>query len=225
MKTLKQQAVILRKTFGITISIARPPKQTEDTDGIFLIPKWNKIGKTYEEALEKVFSALKNNRPTFKNWREGQLGSEYLRELPGKDVPEIISVQLGKKWKGKSVNTVRKEKAPNEILLGAYEVVMILFLTPDLLNGPTYAGIDCAGDEASPVADGDFSVAPLFDWLDGGLRFRFSWASNAGDDFGTASGFLSQPLENRPLESFGSLTLEAHIEAVKDAGYQVSKII
>lgn len=218
MKTLKQQAAILRETFGITISIARPPKQTEDTDGILLIPKWNKIGKTYEEALEKVFSALKNNRPTFKNWREGQLGSEYLRELPGKDVPEIISVQLGKKWKDKSVNTVRREKAPNEILLGAYEVAVILFLTPDLLNGPTYEGIDCSGDEAIPDADGDFSSAPYFDWSDGKLGFDFDWASSANGNFGAASGILSDsvyPSNDSDLET-RVLALEEKFKAIKN---------
>lgn len=222
MKTLKQQADILRKSFGITISVAKPPKLIAAADGLFVIPKWSKLAPTYGEALQKVFDAIKKERP-FYNWREGQLGPENLRELPHKNVPEIISVQLGKKWKGKSVDTVRKEKASGEILLGAYEVAIILLTNPDILKSSDDLFLDCAGDEASPGADGDFSRAPSFFWGDGELGFGFFWTDDAYDSFGTVSGFLSQPLENRPLESFAPLTLEAAIERVKEEGYVIYK--
>jgi indole-3-glycerol phosphate synthase len=38
----------------------------------FQIPKWTKIAKTYNEAVEKALSVLAKER-NFYNWREGKL--------------------------------------------------------------------------------------------------------------------------------------------------------
>lgn len=188
--SLKKQAEILHKAFGITISVDSSQSLIKDTDGVFVIPKWNKIGKTYEESLIKVFAEIKKTRP-FYNWREGKLGSEHLRELPDKNVPEILSVQLGKKWKGTSVENVRKNKADNEILLGAYKVAIIILTHPDVVKSYDDLFIDCAGDEYSYNADGEFSSVPYFYWHDGKLYFGAYYVDCVNAFFGAASGFLS----------------------------------
>jgi len=186
--SLKDQAKILRKHFGITVSIARPPKLDERAEHQFLIPSWKKIGKTYNEAVEKVLNKIKETRP-FYNWREGEISSEYLRVSSKKGViPEIINAQFGESHKGESVDTVRKT---SELLLGAYEVGIMLLTHPDRLAKYEDLWIDCPGDEYFYEADGDFSFAPSFRWDDGKLGFVTYWAGDANDRFGAVSAFGS----------------------------------
>lgn len=222
--SLKEQAKIINKHFGITIDIKHPPELQNEAEHLFVIPSWSKIASTYGEAVQKVFDAIKSTRP-FYNLREGKLGPEYLRERPHKGIiPEIVSAQFGEKHTGESVDTVRKNKPTHEILFGAYEVAIMLLTHPDRITSYESLYIDCAGDECSPGADGGFSYAPCFGWFDGLLEFGFVWSGDAHGSFGALSGFVSQPLETRPLESFDA-SLDRAIEIVRAAGIRMYKEI
>lgn len=101
----------------------------------------------------------------------------------------VVPVQTGDRFRGESVRGVRKKMSGNEYGLGALEVVSLLLTHPEraqfLLN------IDCPGDEY-PVADGDFSGAPIFRFDTGRVRFDAYWCDVAFGRFGSASAFLPQ---------------------------------
>lgn len=176
---------------------------------------WSKIAPTYAQAVQKRLDELKASRP-FYNWREGQIDDNHLREtkekLKGmKTVTKkgivTIEVQLGHKWKGKSVEYVRKYYTEGEIGLGAYEMATILLINPAILKSNNDLFIDCPGDEWS-YNDGDFSECPYFSFGDGEAEFRSYGVSSASGYFGSASGFVPQVnLEPGNLEPFDSLPL------------------
>jgi len=60
-----------------------------------------------------------------------------------------------------------------------------------------------------PDADGQFNNAPIFNFNDGEVKFNTNWASNANDNYGSASGFLpkSLPNETMPPIFFGGIAL------------------
>lgn len=219
MKTLKQQNKTLKKHFGLEVQITEPQKHSEYPDTV-LIPKWSKIASTYNEALDKVLEAIEKEMP-FYNWRKGQTSGKYLKPLE-RDVPELLCVQMGTKHLGKSVKTVREHKAENEVLLGAYEVGMIILLN-DIRTNDIW--IDCVGDEYA-YGDDDFSRAPCFFFYDGKVWFDTRDVSDALGNYGSASGFFPQNLDTRTLGTFDEpLKLESALKIVVDAGYIVYKKI
>jgi hypothetical protein len=192
--SLKAQAKVIKKHFGITMKL--PKKSTQIISPVehqFLIPQWRKIASTYNEALQKVLDAIKSTRP-FYNWVDGKIGPECLRESATKGtIPEIISAQFGELHKGQSVEKVRKDRKENEILLGAYEIGIMLLTHPDRLTKWEDLWIDCAGDEYNwPVSDVRFDRAPVFRFSDGRVRFGARHVGSAGDGCGAASGFFPQ---------------------------------
>lgn len=211
MKTLKQQREILQKNLGISMNLPEvidlPPTGTEYA----LIPHWNKIGTNYNDAVQKVFAALAKAR-NFYNYRDGQMGSDHLRQTTRKasiTLPEILPVQLGEKNKGKSVKEVREHYATNEVGLGAYEMGMILLLNDDVLTKYEDLWIDCAGDEYDyPDSDVRFDQAPYFKFFDGRVKFGTVWFDGADAYCGTASGFVPQALEPLNIGSFDSSTFD-----------------
>lgn len=200
MNNITEQLNILKKAFPkAKIEIPKGFKSmavyNANAEYEQIIPHWTLIGKDYNDAVQKVLDALKKSRP-FYNYREGRIGSEYLKQSDKKilvtdqfeNTTYVIPVQTGMRWKGKSVETVRKEAAPGEILLGAYEVAIMLLTHPDRLKEYSDLWIDCPGDE---YADGEFVSAPLFDLGDGGLEFSAHWVDDADDNYGSASAFLN----------------------------------
>lgn len=139
-------------------------------ENVYQFPAWNKIAKTYSAAVQMRLDEIKASRP-FYNWREGQVDEKHIKETKEKiegmkavtkNGTVTIEVQLGQKWKGKSVVKVRKNYAKGEIGLGAYEAATILLINPKILQTYDDLGIDCPGDEWSPDGDGDFSKSPYF---------------------------------------------------------------
>lgn len=223
INTPEEQNKILKKYFGITIKIPKKlPKVNPEADGVFLIPKWDTIGNDYNNAVIKVLEALKKDRPCY-DWRKGKWTKEYLRQRTPRVIPEIVSAQLGKKYKGKSVSDVRTI-ATSETLLGIYEMGIIILTNPGVLARYKDLWIDCGGDEYSYNGDGVFSQAPLFSFDDDRVEFVTHGVGFAGESDGTASCFDSQlNLESSPLETFDSLTLESAVKICKDNGLKVIK--
>lgn len=215
VKLLKDQNIVLKKLLGISVPIPEElPTLSVHAEGYFLIPSWQRIAPTYNEALEKVLKAIASTRPFF-NWREGKLGPEYLIESSAKNkCPEIVAAQLGSFHKGQSVTNVRANIGKDEILLGAYEIGIILLTHPEALEKYEDLWIDCAGDEYDdPDSDVRFDHAPCFLFSDGRLEFGTKFVDRVNVYYGAASGFSAQSnLDSRSLDTVESSTLPLELE-------------
>lgn len=175
-------------------------------EGWFAIPKWQTIAPTYGEAVEKVLAKISETRKgKFKNWREGELDPDYLKQSAraekmfqtlGDQQKDhdilVVAAQFGLRHRGRSVRRAREVMQVNEYGLGAFAVGIMLLTHPERLMNYDDLYVDCAGDEYAPGAGGDFSGAPIF-YFDGDrVKFDARWFDGAGDYCGSASAFLSQ---------------------------------
>lgn len=222
-KTIKEQAEIIENSFGIKISYPETmPLLPEKAEHYFLIPKWDRVGKTYAQAVNAVIAAIKKQR-NGKVYQWNEFTDENLRPLE-RNIPEIIAAQFGELHKGESVESVRNNKGKNEGLLGLYEISVMLLTHPERLEKYEDLWIDCAGDEYS-YAGGAFSGSPVLVFC-GRVGFGTRDVGFADDGFGASSLFFPQSnLETGSLEPFDSLSLESAIKVVKEAGYKVTKEI
>jgi hypothetical protein len=175
-----------------------------NAEGWFAIPRWEKLGSSYGEAVDKVLTTIKSKR-TFYKYREGQTGPEYLRqhaktekafqklgdEQKGHDIL-IVPCQLGMRHRGRSVRRAREVMNAVEFGLGAFAVGCMLLTHPEREVKWEQLHMDCAGDEFAPVAGGDFSHAPVFSFDGGRVKFRAGWFDCAVGGYGSVSGFLPQ---------------------------------
>lgn len=208
-KGITEQTNILRQLFpGIGFADEKLAEKAlpANAEGWFAIPKWQSVAKTYNEAVEKVLELIKKQRKgKFYNWREGKLGAQYLRQhertakkletlaeqQKGYDIL-VVAAQFGLRHRGRSVRRAREVFTANEFGLGAFEIGCMILTHPERLQNFDDLWIDCAGNEYAPDADGDFSIAPYFDFSDGQVEFDTSWFDIAHDYYGSASGFLPQ---------------------------------
>lgn len=200
-QSLESQIEILRKYFPKIKTPNNLPNipLPNGAESVFAIPRWEKIGSTYNEALEIVLAVLERTHKPFVNYREVALGPDRLRQsketvhafqkLESWGDFYLVPAQLGSKYLGKSMDTVRKEFTANEFGLGALEVACILITHPNLLKEG--GGIDCPGDEFDfSGGDARWAYGPCF-WRNDGLRFGPHWSYYAGGgSIGSASGFL-----------------------------------
>ena len=175
----------------------------QEAEGWFAVPKFEKIGKSYNEAVEKVLDLITQTR-TFYNYRKGNLGEKYLRlsertmfalQMLGKKQKDdflLIPAQFGLTWRGRSVRKVRYNYAPHEFGLGSFVVGCMLLSHPERLVQWEQLHIDCPGDEYSPVAGGGFGSAPCFDFDGDKVKFGTRGVGDPRACYGSASGFLSQ---------------------------------
>lgn len=182
----------------------RLPELPKGAEGWFAIPCWEKVAATYGEAVERVLAKLKEKRTdTVVNYREGQLGPEYLRistrtrqhmQVAGTQLGDIllIAAQFGKRHRGRSVRRARECFTVDEFGLGAFAVGCMTLTHPTRFKRWEQLHTDCAGDEFAPGADGGFSSAPFFGWDDGKLEFNADYVGNASRRYGTSSAFLPQ---------------------------------
>lgn len=235
IKTLKQQYKILSRHFP-DHKFTEPkklPELPEHAEGWFLIPG---LRGEYIPCLKYALDSISRQRKgRFLNWIADRMDKKYLGPC-GKTSSEsdgmiragdyrVVAAQFGNRWKGKSVEDVRKNLASNEFGLNSYEVVCMLLAHPERLEKPENLWIDCPGDELSSGAVGDFSDAPYFGFGVGGVRFGTGWVGNAYDRYGSASGFVSQSkIENRKLDAFESLNLNGEVMELGGTRYRLTKL-
>lgn len=196
MKTLRDQISILSKHF--------PSVDFKKVKGEgYVLFKWQLIAPTYPEALQKIFDAIISTR-TFYNWRRVDMARFKETDIKVSDfrtLPDVmvLDAQLGTKYKGRSVEDVRQtiRMDSTEIGLGAFEVAIILLTHPDILKSYDDLWIDCPGDDCS-VGSG-VSRAPIFSFSADRLEFYAHKVGDAGDSYGSASGFLPQTFAPRSL--------------------------
>ena len=208
MKPLAKQIETLAKLFNLDGTKAYAyasnlPVLPDGAEGWFAVPRFEAVGYTYGDAVEKMISLIAKSRK-LKNWREGQFHERYLRQsertqwmmakLVEGQVGDILVIpaQFGFRHRGKSVRRARETFYDNEFGLGSFTVGTMLLTHPEREVEWGQLHIDCSGDEYSPDADGQFVNAPLFGWFVGELHFNGGWTDNAGRQYGSASGFLPQ---------------------------------
>jgi len=207
VKGITEQTNILRQLFpGIGFADEKIAEQPlpPNAEGWFAIPKWQTLAPTYGEAVEKVLAMIASKRK-FYNYRDGQLGAEYLRQHAktvkmfqqlGDEQKDfdilVVPAQFGLRHKGRSVRRAREVFAANEFGLGAFAIGIMLLTHPEREIQWEQLHVDCAGDEFAPGADGGFSGAPFFDFSDGKVEFNAYWFDFADEYYGSASAFLPQ---------------------------------
>ncbi|PIS39929.1 MAG: hypothetical protein COT32_02485 [Candidatus Nealsonbacteria bacterium CG08_land_8_20_14_0_20_36_22] len=209
VKGITAQTNILRQLIpGIGFADEKLAEQPlpPNAEGWFAIPRWQKVAKTYGEAVEKVLELIKQqHKGKFYNWCEGKLGEQYLRQhertakklqVLGDQQKDydimVVPAQFGLCHRGRSVRRAREVFTTNEFGLGAFEIGCMLLTHPERLVSFDDLWIDCAGDEYAPVAVGVFSHAPCFRFGGGEVRFDSCWFEYAFSFYGSASAFLSK---------------------------------
>lgn len=222
IKTTQDQLEILATHFPELKNKWLDLRVENTSEGLFLIPKWQLLGGTYTEALIRVLAAIESTRPLY-NFRKSEM--EKSKEIPEKvkmmkNLPDMMVLpgQFGEKWKGKSVETVRKELAKNEIPLGAYEAAIMLLTHPERFQSYEDLWLDCPGDSF----DGDFSHAPIFRFHDGGVGFDARQVGYARGGYGSLSVFVPQ-LETRKVDSFEFSSLEARVKRLEEWQEKVTR--
>ncbi len=198
-KGITEQTNRLRELFpGIGYANEKLAEATlpENAEGWFAIPRWEKVAPTYGEAVQKVLDLIKQTRNgAFYNYREGELGSNQLRqsaktvsifqklgdEQKDQDIL-VVPAQFGIRHRGRSVRRAREVMNANECGLGAFAIGIMLLTHPERLQHYDDLWIDCGGDEFAPNADGVFSKSPYFE-------FHGDWVGFVTRDVGFACVF------------------------------------
>ena len=205
VKGITEQTNILRQLFpGIGFADEKLADQPfpQNAEGWFAIPRWEMLGSSYGEAVDKVLAMIKSSR-RFYNYCEGQLGAEYLRQSTkkakaflklgdqqnGYDIL-VVPAQFGMFHRGKSVRRALEVMNVGQFGLGAFDIGIMLLTHPEREVRLEQLHIGCAGDEYSFGADGLFDLAPFFDFCDDAVEFDAYWVGGPGATDGSASAFL-----------------------------------
>lgn len=167
-----------------------------------LVYVWHERLGGYHALLELVLSAIAESR-TFRNFRQGTLGENYLRQSERSRSAEvdmkahqpgdliIVPNQAGIRWRGKSNRRARVLYDTDEFGLGAVAEGCRALSHPKRFVRWEQLHVDCGGDEYAPSADGDFCRAPCFGF-GGGVEFGTFDVGSASEVYGSASAFLPQ---------------------------------
>jgi ribosomal protein S16 len=218
-KPIADQIKALAKIFDLDPSHAiefakNLPALPEGAEGWFAIPSVDALAKKhfpevtdpaqkYCQAVQLVHAKIAASR-SFYNYREGQVTPAQLRvhartahaldliaETQKGDIL-IVAAQLGMRHRGKSVRRAREVFVANEFGLGSFAIGIMVLTHPERLVQWEQLHVDCAGDEFSPEADGDFSGSSYFHFYDGKVKFDTLFVDYPIVIFGSVSGFLSQ---------------------------------
>ena len=210
-KPIHEQIKIIHELFSdIKWGYFRPNEDEitvqEGAEGLFAIPRWKEIAPTYGEAVQKVLDLIKQTRNgAFYNYRESQLGPQYLRQSTkaskafqklGDEQKDydilVVSAQFGLRHRGRSVRRAREVMNQSEFGLGVFAIGIMILTHPERLQHLDDLWIDCAGDEFSPNADGDISESLYFGFREGMVGFGSGQVSDTYDYYGSASGLVLQ---------------------------------
>ncbi|MEK7647123.1 MAG: hypothetical protein AAB378_01950 [Patescibacteria group bacterium] len=191
-----------RKYVGVLSSLPPRVLLPPGAEGLFAIPRWERLAPTYGEAVEKVLAIISSQRK-FRSHYDGKFGVKYLRqhtrtvdafqklsnEQNGNDIL-IVPAQFGLRHSGRSVRRARYMFEDREFGLGAFAVGIMLLTHPEREVRWEQLHVDCAGDELSLKADGNFSCAPYFQFSGGKIEFYHYACTDVDRIYGSASGFL-----------------------------------
>lgn len=173
-----------------------------NTEGWFAIPRWEKLGSSYTDAVERMFRSF---WPTWNfNIHHRPIGRSHLRQLAettrafqrlgdeqfGHDIL-VVPAQFGLRHRGRSARRARETMNVDEFALGVFAVGCMLLTHPERqqLIKQKQLQVDCAGDEYAIDAD-QFFFAPSLAFNRKEAYLGVSEDSAVYNDFGVASGFL-----------------------------------
>lgn len=206
VKGIIEQANILRMLFpGVGYADERIAERTlpPGAEGWFAIPRWETFAATYTEALERVLTKLSLTR-RFRNYRAGQLGSEYLnqsvktcqlfqrlgQEQKCNDIL-VVPAQFGLRHQGRSVQRARWNFMEHEFDLGVFAVSCMLLTHPERMVHWPQLQVVSAGDENKiNPADGFATEALVFFFYANELRLHTRGVEEDIEDEGVVTGFL-----------------------------------
>ena len=207
-KSITEQTNVLRQLFpGIGYANEKLAEQSlpEGTEGWFAIPRWQKVAKTYPEAVQIVLDLIKKTRGKLYNWREGQIDAQHIRQSAktakmfqalGEQQKDndilVVPCQFGKRHAGRSVRRAREVMLTSEFGLDAFSIGIMLLTHPERLQHYDDLWIDCAGDEFSDGGDSSFGHAPCFYFHDGKVKFDTYGVDGANGYCGSSSAFVPQ---------------------------------
>ncbi len=217
-KPIEQQIAAIAEIYGLDPTqaleyVKNLPALPEGAEGWFAVPSDEAIAKLFPDIADKaelycamlrlIISKIAASRK-FYNYREGEIDTRHLRQIqrtaemlakaaetqPGDIL--IIAAQLGLRHRGRSVRRARECFVANEFGLCPVIVGTIALTHPERFTNSSELDVDCAGGEWSWSADGVFDYALLLFFYDGEVRLGTRGLESVDQDFGSASGFLSQ---------------------------------
>jgi hypothetical protein len=205
VRPVEAQVTALKSLFpslGNCIEKLGRRKLPEGAEAWFVIPRWQALADTYNEAVELVVAVLSTKR-RFSNRIIGRLGPTYLRQSERTKLAEkilaeqqegsdllVVAAQAGMLHRGSSARRTRVAMAGNEFGLGIFAFACILLTHPERLSTGDTLMVDCGGDEYSVRGDYTFDRVPLFDYDLSGIEFSIFYEDRARNLWGTPTGFL-----------------------------------
>lgn len=205
-RDISEQITCLLKFFPNLRYVNGSPRQIyvpKGFEGYVAIPRWEALAPTYGDAVEMAIGVLCCARGLGFYAQYDCFGPRYLRQYQktalafqtASDQQDsdilIIPGQFGLRHRGRSVRRAREVMSVSEFGLGIFAVAIMLLTHPDRISNYNDLGIDCAGDEFSPSADGNFLFAPYFVFHNGKLKLIMRKRSRAHERFGSASAILN----------------------------------
>ncbi|HBC39711.1 TPA: hypothetical protein DDY56_03480 [Candidatus Uhrbacteria bacterium] len=209
-RSVTEQANRLREIFqgiGYANEMLANLPVLNGAEGKFVIPPWQKVAATYGEAVQIMLGKLRVEcGEKFVNYIEDKLGAKHLREGIAKKAALrklakeqkgfdllVVDGQFGFLHRGRSVRHARVVMQDGgQFGFGAFENGIMILTHPDRLKKYGDLWLDCAGDEYSHEAVGQFPSAPLFVFLDGNLRLDTRDIARPYGHCGSSSGFSLQ---------------------------------
>lgn len=213
LKGIRKQVKILRELFPNLKSAEAKVDLTSQplpvhAEGWFAIPRWEKVGETYNEAVEKVLELFLQRQgglaPTpafelreiiYKRYLRRHRGTAKKLQVLAKQQKDydilVVAAQFGLRHRGRSAREARKAFTRPEFGLGVFEVGCMLLTHPERLEDPEDLEILCPGDEYSFLGDGEFrSVVRFQCYQPGKVGLISSKIDYRYRGWGSASAFL-----------------------------------
>jgi hypothetical protein len=167
------------------------------------IPRWEKLGATYCDAIQRVFSLIASERK-FTNTCKDRLNDRSLMQT-GKAIDAwkrlgdeqsgdilIVATQFGIRYRGCSVRCATDSMYSYEFGLGTFAVACMLLIHPKREMKWEQLHPECGGDYFTAINGEQVVRTPVFSFRSGELKLDSVQIDNPGDGFGCASGFLPQ---------------------------------
>lgn len=165
----------------------------DGAEALFVVPK---MKESYARETKQALTFLEEQRRFYSHIEVGQkkirredktLRSLNVLSTAQKDAGDIIIIpgQFGINHLNKSVDLVRKEMAPNEFGLGAYEVAWMMITHKERENSINGVHVDCPGDTYASIYN------PYFDYGQKWMEMAMRESKRHIHDIGSATGFLS----------------------------------
>jgi len=168
-----------------------------------VIRRWETVGATYCEAIQKVFSLIASERKASITCKELLNDRSLIQTGKAMDAWKmlgeqqsgdflVVAAQFGLRFRGCSVRCATDTMYSYEFGLGTFAVACMLLTHPKREVKWEQLHPECGGDYFTAIKGEHLVRTPLFSFRSGELKLDSVQIDNPGDGFGCASGFLPQ---------------------------------